>query len=72
MCQTTAALTGSVSYMLATHLTDTHIYFLEAANGRTVDRCFWQDWLVVAGILFKIVEVVLYCALLEKVFPGWH
>jgi hypothetical protein len=47
MCQTTAALTGSVSYMLATHLTDTYL-FLEAANGRTVDRCFSQDWLVVA------------------------
>ena len=30
-----------------THLIDTYL-FLEAANGRTVDRCFSQDWLVVA------------------------
>jgi len=53
MCQKTAAITGSVSYMLATHLTDTYL-FLEAANCRTVDRCYSQHWLVIAGILFEI------------------
>jgi hypothetical protein len=54
------------------HTCDGHIYFLEAANGRTVDRCFSQDWLVIAGILFKIVVGRFVLHSVGKNFPGWH